>query len=259
MARTIDQWLNEVVYPDPILGPIAKEEDKDYGKMYTGYFYRDPKRAIIKEDDVFKSPADGILVSNGIYDVRDDTYILKGAEFDLPTIIGNNKGFWEYLDKEKINFVQIYSIFMTFYSPHWNRVPIDSICIDRTHMDPVVTTNMPMIQVEDEIVKQRIFNMASVEEYYSVNERLCSRYSLLDGPKNYQYEIVQVADQEVNQCVAFYNMGKKAQQGEKFGMILSGSTADLILPCKPGVTIENLATVGTVVEAGVDSLCQILY
>ena len=41
--------------------------------------------------------------------------------------------------------------------------------------------------------------------------------------------------------------------------IIKGSTADLILPCKPGVIIENLATVGTVVEAGVDNLCKIHY
>lgn len=87
-------------------------------------------RPIIKETDVFKAPADGVLVSNGVYNIEDDTYILKGAEFDLPTIIGNNQSFWDYLQKENIKYVQIYSIFMTFYSPHWNRVPIDSQCIN---------------------------------------------------------------------------------------------------------------------------------
>lgn len=259
MARTIDQWIKEVVDPDEILGPIYRGEKQAYGDIYTHYFFRNPKRPIIKEDNVFKAPADGVLVSNGIYDVTEDSYILKGAEFDLPTIVGNNQSFWKYLEEEKIKYVQIYSIFMTFYSPHWNRVPIDSMCIDRTRMKPLVTTNLPMVEVEDQIIKEKVFRMSTIESYYNVNERLCSHYSLVDGPKNYHYELVQVADVEVNRCLAFHNEGEIAKQSELMGLIMSGSTCDLILPCKNGVTIENLAEVGTVVEAGVDNLCKIHY
>lgn len=259
MARSIEKWVEEVIQPDKVLGPIYRGENSAYGEIYTNYFFRNPMRPIIKETDVFKAPADGVLVSNGIYNIEDDTYILKGAEFDLPTIIGNNQSFWGYLQKEKIKYVQIYSIFMTFYSPHWNRVPIDSQCINRTHMKPLMTTNMPMVEVEDQILKEKVFRMSSIESYYNVNERLCSHYSLINGPKNYHYELVQIADQEVNRCLAFHNEGNFAAQGELMGLIMKGSTADIILPCKPGVVIENLATVGTVVEAGVDNLCKIHY
>lgn len=259
MSRTIEQWVNEVILKDDILAPIYTGENKAYGDIYTHYFYRNPKRPIIKEADVFKAPADGVLVSNGVYNIEDDTYTLKGAQFDLPTIIGNNQSFWDYLQKEKIKYVQIYSIFMTFFSPHWNRVPIDSICLNRTHMKPLITTNMPMVEVEDQILKEKVFRMSSIENYYNVNERLCSHYSLIDGPKNYHYELVQVADQEVNRCLAFYNDGEVAKQSDLMGLIMSGSTCDLILPCKNGVTIENLATVGHVVEAGMDNLCKIHY
>lgn len=259
MARTIQQWLDEVVNPDKVLGPIYRGEKTEYGDIYTHYFWRNPKRPIIKENDIFKAPADGVLVSSGVYDIEKDTYTLKGAEFDLPTIIGNNQSFWDYLQNEKIKYVQIYSIFMTFYSPHWNRVPIDSKCINRTRMKPLMTTNMPMVEVEDQIIKEKVFRMSSIESYYNVNERLCSHYSLINGPKNYHYEVVQVADSEVNRCLAFCNEGDIANQGDIYGLIMQGSTADLILPCKPGVTIENLATVGTVVEAGCDNLCKIHY
>lgn len=259
MARTIQQWLDEVVNPDPVLGPIYRGEKTELGNIYTHYFWRNPKRPIIKENDVFKAPADGVLVSNGVYDITKDTYTLKGAQFDLPTIIGNNTSFNKYLQDNNIKYVQIYSIFMTFYSPHWNRVPIDSQCIDRTHMKPLMTTNMPMVEVEDQIIKDKVFKMSSIESYYNVNERLCSHYSLVNGPCNYHYEVVQIADSEVNRCLAFHNEGNFAAQGELFGLIMQGSTADLILPCKNGVTIENLATVGTVVEAGVDNLCKIHY
>lgn len=259
MARTIEQWIKEIVNPDPVLGPIYRGEQKAYGDIYTHYFFRNPKRPIIKESDVFKAPADGVLVSNGIYNINDDSYILKGAEFDLPTIIGNNQSFWNYLQNENIKYVQIYSIFMTFYSPHWNRVPIDSQCINRTRMKPLTTTNLPMVEVEDQIMKEKVFRMSSIESYYNVNERLCSHYSLINGPKNYHYELVQIADQEVNRCLAFHNEGEIAKQAELMGLIMSGSTCDIILPCKNGVTIENLATVGEVVEAGVDNLCRIHY
>ena len=101
--------------------------------------------------------------------------------------------------------------------------------------------------------------MSNVESYYNYNERLCSHYSLIEGPRNYHYQLVQVADSEVNRCVAFYNEGDVARQGETFGLIMQGSTCDLILPLKDGVHIENLAEVGTVVEAGVDNLCKIHY
>lgn len=259
MARSIEKWLEEVVNPDPILGSIYRGEKQAYGDIYTHYFFRNPKRPIIKEDNVFKASADGVLVSNGIYDIDEDSYILKGAEFDLPTIVGNNQSFWKYLEEEKIKYVQIYSIFMTFYSPHWNRVPIDSMCIDRTRMKPLVTTNMPMVEVEDQIIKEKVFRMSSIENYYNVNERLCSHYSLVDGPKNYHYELVQVADQEVNRCLAFHNEGEIAKQADLMGLIMSGSTCDLIMPLKNGVHIENIAEVGTVVEAGVDNLCRIHY
>ena len=259
MARSIEKWIKEIVDPDPVLGPIYRGEQKAYGDIYTHYFFRNPKRPIIKESDVFKAPADGVLVSNGIYNINDDSYILKGAEFDLPTIIGNNQSFWNYLQNENIKYVQIYSIFMTFYSPHWNRVPIDSQCIDRTRMKPLTTTNLPMVEVEDQIMKEKVFRMSSIESYYNVNERLCSHYSLINGPKNYHYELVQIADQEVNRCLAFHNEGEIAKQAELMGLIMSGSTCDIILPCKNGVTIENLATVGEVVEAYVDNLCRIHY
>ena len=101
--------------------------------------YRGEKYTIKKSAYYVKKKLQNVDVyrSDGIYNIEDDSYTLKGAEFDLPTIIGNNQSFWNYLQKEKIKYVQIYSIFMTFYSPHWNRVPIDSQCINRTQNHPI--------------------------------------------------------------------------------------------------------------------------
>lgn len=263
--RTIEKWLEEVVNPDSILGPVYRGEKTSLGDIYTQYFYRDPRRPCIKKDNTFKAPADGIVISNGIYNINEDTYWLKGAEFDLLTIIGNNSSFWDYLTKNKVKYVQIISIFMTFYSPHWNRVPIDSKLISRSHMLPIMTKNMPMVEVEDQIFKSddHMFKMSSVENYYSYNERVCSHYAMVGGPnKSYHYELVQIADEEVN-AIATYEDSSScfAKQGAKFGNILKGSSCDLILPIVDGVHIESLPATqsGIVVEAGVDDLVKIYY
>lgn len=262
--KTIQQWLDSTVNVDPVLGPVYRGEKKNLGDIYTHYFYRDPRRPCIKRDNVFKAPADGIVISNGIYDINEDTYMLKGAEFDLPTIIGNDKSFWDYLTKNKVNYVQIISIFMTFYSPHWNRVPVDSKLISRSHMMPLLTKNMPMVTVEDQIFKsdKHMFKMSDVESYYNYNERLCHHYAMINGPKNYHYEVVQIADEEVNCCVALNNSSSCfSRQGEKLGLIMKGSSCDLILPLVNGVHTQVLpaAQPNMVVEAGVDDLVEIFY
>lgn len=260
--RTIEQWLNEIVNVDPVLGPVYRGEKTSLGDIYTNYFYRDPRRPCIKKDNTFKAPADGIIISNGIYNINEDTYWLKGAEFDLFTIIGNNSSFWDYLTENKVKYVQIVSIFMTFYSPHWVRVPIDSKLVDRSHMLPIMTKNMPMVEVEDQIFKsdKHIFKMSSVENYYSYNERVCNHYAMVNGPKNYHYQVNMIADEEVN-CVTTFEDTSSAlvRQGQKMGMILKGSTTDLILPLKDGVHIETLAQPNMVVEAGVDDVAKIYF
>ena len=129
-------------------------------------------------------------------------------------------------------------------------------------MAPVMTKNMPMVEVEDQIFKsdKHIFNMSSVESYYSHNERVCSEYAMINGPKNYHYELVQVADEEVSKIATFENTSSCfARQGEKFGNILKGSTCDLILPLNDGVHVESLVQPGMVVEAGVDDIVKIYY
>ena len=38
MARSIEKWLEEVVNPDPILGPVLRGEKKALGDIYNYYF-----------------------------------------------------------------------------------------------------------------------------------------------------------------------------------------------------------------------------
>lgn len=182
-----------------------------------------------------------------------------GGEFDLPTIIGNDETFWKYMKDNKVKYVQILSIFMTFYSCHINRCPIDSKLINRKHQMPVMTKNQPMVSVEDQLIlgDMGAIKYSDIESYYAYNERVISHYVTMDH--GYHYELVQIADEEVD---SVWNIDSSATcftpQAKRIGGIRKGSTCDIVLPLVPGVHFEILPAgqVGMVVEAGSDSVLK---
>ena len=117
MSQSLKSWASKIKQDSHF---FDENGSLKYGEVSQYYFHRDPVRPVIKQENVFLSPADGVVVSNGIYNINDDTYFLKGGEFDLPTIIGNDASFWKYMKDNKVKYVQILSIFMTFYSCHIN-------------------------------------------------------------------------------------------------------------------------------------------
>ena len=258
MAIPLKEWAEQVKKDNHFF----EENNKlKYGEVSQYYFHRDPVRPVIKQNDVFLSPADGVVVPNGIYSIKDDTYFLKGGEFDLPTIIGNDNTFWKYMQNNKVKYVQILSIFMTFYSCHINRCPIDSKLINRKKQLPVITKNQPMVSVEDQLLLGDIgaIKYSDIESYYAVNERVISHYKTMNG---LHYELVQIADQEVD---SIWNIDDSSscftKAAKRIGGIRKGSTCDIILPLVPGYNFEILPAgqVGMVVEAGKDSLVKMYY
>lgn len=258
MAIPLKEWAEQVKKDNHFFDENNKLK---YGEVSQYYFHRDPVRPVIKQNDVFLSPADGVVVSNGIYSIKDDTYFLKGGEFDLPTIIGNDNTFWKYMQNNKVKYVQILSIFMTFYSCHINRCPIDSKLINRKKQLPVITKNQPMVSVEDQLLLGDIgaIKYSDIESYYAVNERVISHYKTMNG---LHYELVQIADQEVD---SIWNIDDSSscftKAAKRIGGIRKGSTCDIILPLVPGYNFEILPAgqVGMVVEAGKDSLVKMYY
>ena len=258
MAIPLKEWAEQVKKDNHFFDENNKLK---YGEVSQYYFHRDPVRPVIKQNDVFLSPADGVVVSNGIYSIKDDTYFLRGGEFDLPTIIGNDNTFWKYMQNNKVKYVQILSIFMTFYSCHINRCPIDSKLINRKKQLPVITKNQPMVSVEDQLLLGDIgaIKYSDIESYYAVNERVISHYKTMNG---LHYELVQIADQEVD---SIWNIDDSSscftKAAKRIGGIRKGSTCDIILPLVPGYNFEILPAgqVGMVVEAGKDSLVKMYY
>lgn len=257
MALELKIWA-EQIKKDPHF--FDENGNLKYGEISQYYFHRDPVRPVFKQDDVFLAPADGVVVSNGIYSIEDDTYFLKGAEFDIDTIIGNDETFWKYLVSNKVKYVQIISIFMMFYSVHINRCPIDSKLLKRKYQMPVLTKNQPMVSVEDKLLLGNIgaISYSDIENYYSVNERVISHYKTMKH--GYHYELVQIADQEVDAIWNINDSGSNfTKAGKRIGGIRKGSTCDIILPLVNGVHTEILPAgqVGMVVEGGTDSLVKI--
>lgn len=259
MALTLKEWAKNIKKDEHF---FDENGELKYGEVSQYYFHRDPVRPVFKQDNVFLSPADGVVVSNGIYDIRKDTYFLKGGEFDLPTIIGNDSSFWQYMKANKVKYVQIISIFMTFYSCHINRCPIDSKLINRKKQMPILTKNQPMVSVEDALLlgDMGAIRYSDIENYYAVNERVISHYKTMN--QGYHYELVQIADQEV-QCVWNIDDSSSAftKAAQRIGGIRKGSTCDIVLPLVPGYNFEILPAgqVGMVVEAGTDSLVKMYY
>lgn len=256
MAIPLKIWAEQIKRDEHFFDEQGKLK---YGEISQYYFHRDPVRPVYKQNNVFLAPADGVVVSNGIYDINKDTYILKGGEFDLPTIIGNDETFWKYMKDNKVKYVQILSIFMTFYSCHINRCPIDSKLVNRKHQMPIMTKNQPMVTVEDRLLLGDIgaIRYSDIESYYVCNERVISHYSTMDS--GYHYELVQIADEEVD---AIWNINDSnscfTKAAKRIGGIRKGSTCDLILPLIDGVHFEILPAgqVGMVVEAGTDSVIK---
>lgn len=258
MSQNLKDWAEQVKKDEHFFDSNGKLK---YGEVSQYYFHRDPVRPVIKQDNVFLSPADGVVVSNGIYDISKDTYFLKGGEFDLPTIIGNDNTFWNYMKKYKVKYVQILSIFMTFYSCHINRCPIDSKLLCRKKQMPVMTKNQPMVPVEDLLIlgDMGAIKYSDIESYYAVNERVISHYKTFDG---LHYELVQIADQEVDSIWNIDDSGSAfTKAGKRIGGIRKGSTCDIVLPLIPGYHFEILPAgqVGQVVEAGKDDLIKMYY
>lgn len=256
MALPLKTWAEQIKKDSHF---FDENGNLKYGEVSQYYFHRDPIRPVFKQNNVFLAPADGVVVSNGIYNINEDTYFLKGGEFDLPTIIGNDETFWKYMKDNKVKYVQILSIFMTFYSCHINRCPIDSKLICRKHQMPVMTKNQPMVAVEDQLLLGEIgaIKYSDIESYYAYNERVISHYTTMDH--GYHYELVQIADEEVDSIWNINDSGSAfTKAAKRIGGIRKGSTCDIVLPLVPGVHFETLPAgqVGMVVEAGSDSVIK---
>ena len=148
--------------------------------IWVYYFFRDPERVIIEDDDYLVSPADG--------------EIIKVEEVDGPKELGF----------ENRKFKKI-SIFMNIFDCHVNRTP----CAGK---------------IEEILYKPGKFFNASLDKASEDNER---NYYKIKDLQNNDIVVVQIAGLVARRIVCETNKDQDLKQGERIGMIIFGSRADI--------------------------------
>lgn len=252
MAKTLQEWV------DTDVQQIAKDyEDCD---LYREGFFRNPHRTIIKNPNIFYAPADGVIINQKfVTNLNDPLMVIKGKEYSLKYALGNNDKAIETIEKAGGAFVC--DIFMTFYSVHINRVPVDSF-LSYEKISCAESYNKSMLDVEENLFKGKFDKAIQNLEYMFTNERVLSTCHAPGLGIN--YFMVQIADVDVNSIqqmnVPYKDMPNTHlyQQGSCFGNIRYGSQTTLVIPYCDKYEISPNLEVGMVVEAGVDPICTLV-
>jgi phosphatidylserine decarboxylase len=235
---TLEEWRSS---PE-----VKKLKQAGPGQLFSKSFFRDPMRAIYTQPDKFLSPADGIILY-AHEEIRPTDAILdvKGRNFTVQDLI------------DDYNFEPtclVIGIFMTQYDVHVNRLPTKGY-FNHSHRTPYLfTPKISMIFEEQDIMQGN--PKADDMEYLFKNER---RVSQVYNPdiRGFYY-IIQVAERDVDEIVNWADDGDYYTQGERFGIVRSGSQVDLIVPLTGRKKYELLVEEKMHVEAGTDSLVKIL-
>lgn len=237
MAKSLEQWLKE---------DVSKCNKMSIQRLSHEYFFRDPMRPNFIDNEHFYSPADGTILYQKIVNPKEKIIEIKGVNYTLQDVMGDS----EY-DKPSL----VIGIFMSFYDVHINRVPYSGI-LKYKHLEPIESTNKPMLAVEKDILN-KVINPNNMD-YMKYNERMLNTvYSpLLD----YTYHIIQIADEDVDVIVPFVaNQNEYYSQNQRFSLIRWGSQCELVLPLDERFNFELCQENEWHVEAGLDKLVKMSF
>jgi phosphatidylserine decarboxylase len=236
MAEKLEDWLK---------GEVAELSKLPIGELSNTFFFRDPLRSTHIDNKHFYSPADGTILYQKMVLPGEQVLEIKGIDYTLQDVMG---------DKEYNTPSLVIGIFMSFYDVHINRIPYSGV-IKYNRLEPIESTNKPMLAVEKDILN-RVINPNNMD-YLKYNERMLNKIynSFLD----YTYYIVQIADEDVNVIAPFKQQGDLCTQNERFSLIRWGSQVDLVLPLDKRFSFELLLKETMHINAGLDKLIKINY
>ena len=236
MAQKLEDWLN---------GEVAELSKLPIGELSNTFFFRDPLRPTYIDNEHFYSPADGTILYQKFVLPGEQVLEIKGIDYTLQDVMG---------DKNYNNPSLVIGIFMSFYDVHINRIPYSGT-IKYNRLEPIESTNKPMLAVEKDILN-KVINPNNMG-YLKYNERVLN--TIYNSSLNYTYHIVQIADEDVNVIAPFKQQGDLCTQNERFSLIRWGSQVDLVLPLDKRFTFELLLKETMHVNAGIDKLIKINY
>ncbi len=240
MAEKLEDWLN---------GEVAELSKLPVGELSNTFFFRDPLRPTYIDNEHFYSPADGTILYQKIIlpgaPCCENIIEIKGKNYTLQDVMG---------DKDYNKPSLVIGIFMSFYDVHINRIPYSGT-IKYNRLEPIESTNKPMLAVEKDILN-KVINPNNMD-YLKYNERVLN--TIYNSSLDYTYHIVQIADEDVNVIAPFKQQGDLCTQNERFSLIRWGSQVDLVLPIDSRYQFELLLKETMHVNAGLDKLIKINY
>jgi phosphatidylserine decarboxylase len=236
MAEKLEDWLN---------GEVAELSKLSIGELSNTFFFRDPLRPTYIDNNYFYSPADGTILYQKFVLPGEQVLEIKGIDYTLQDVMG---------DKDYNKPSLVIGIFMSFYDVHINRIPYSGV-IKYNHLEPIESTNKPMLAVEKDILN-KVINPNNMD-YLKYNERMLN--TIYNSTLDYTYNIVQIADEDVNVIAPFKQQGDLCTQNERFSLIRWGSQVDLVLPLDKRFTFELLLKETMHINAGLDKLIKINY
>ena len=240
MAEKLEDWLN---------GEVAELSKLPVGELSNTFFFRDPLRPTYIDNEHFYSPADGTILYQKLVmpgaPCCEGIIEIKGKNYTLQDVMG---------DKDYNKPSLVIGIFMSFYDVHINRIPYSGT-IKYNRLEPIESTNKPMLAVEKDILN-KVINPNNMD-YLKYNERVLN--TVYNASLDYTYHIVQIADEDVNVIAPFKQQGDLCTQNERFSLIRWGSQVDLVLPIDSRFSFELLLKETMHINAGLDKLIKINY
>ena len=236
MAEKLEDWLN---------GEVAELSKMSVGELSNNFFFRDPIRPTYIDNKHFYSPADGTILYQKMVLPGEQVLEIKGIDYTLQDVMG---------DKDYNQPSLVIGIFMSFYDVHINRIPYSGT-IKYNRLEPIESTNKPMLAVEKDILN-KVINPNNMD-YLKYNERVLN--TIYNSSLDYTYHIVQIADEDVNVIAPFKQQGDLCTQNERFSLIRWGSQVDLVLPLDKRYTFDLLLDETMHINAGLDKLIKINY
>ena len=190
------------------------------------WFWRNPPRKVPRGEH-FLSPADGTVV-----------YVKRAAPNEAIIVCKQGKAasindiVRDELDQPKI----LIGIFMSPFSVHYNRTPMDAT-LAYTRQYPAVGKNLYMGSMHWRSILGRLPIYAN-SPHITENNRAVSRWQGRFRGEDISCYTVQIGGGGVHGIDVYPEVGQRREQGEIFGMIRIGSQVDLIVPDLPGLSVR---------------------
>jgi phosphatidylserine decarboxylase len=240
MIEKLEAWIERYV---------KEKRGKPWGDVLANYFYRE--RWFGKKLNRFKffAPSDGTILYQKIVSKDEQILEIKGKDYSLSEIVQDE----EYL--QPADKYLVIGIFLTAYDVHSIKAPTRGV-IYNEHLEAIDSFNKTMIPVENDLIDEMKLDPDNME-YTFKNERWIT--SIYNPDLDMKYNVVLIADREVNQVVTYKNE-QWINQSDNYAKIIMGSQTDLIIPIYDDLDYKLLVPTDGFyhIEGGIDALVEVV-